>query len=156
MWASFCESISSGRICATHPDGRVVEKSSTHSRRQGRGQLPSLIWIPGKHPGHRRRTPQCRSEEVDEEPTQILAPRSPRGDRYVPRIPQAVRDKLPKTKARADPFRVIAWVNPIISHVSRRRSHEVHAHRDCACDPAYKCRKLRATSKSFRAGEWNG
>ena len=55
---------------------------------------------------------------------------------------KAVRDTVPKAKISVDHFHVIARANLMITHVRRRRSHEVFERRGRATDPAYKYRKL--------------
>jgi len=55
---------------------------------------------------------------------------------------KAVLETLPKAKISVDHFHVIARTNLMITHVRRRRSHEVHERRGRATDPAYKYRKL--------------
>lgn len=55
---------------------------------------------------------------------------------------KAVLETLPKAKISMDHFHVIARTNLMITHVRRRRSHEVHERRGRATDPAYKYRKL--------------
>ncbi|GAA0202637.1 hypothetical protein GCM10009526_26590 [Glutamicibacter creatinolyticus] len=70
---------------------------------------------------------------------------------------KAVLETLPKAKISVDHFHVIARTNLMITHLRRRRSHEVHERRGRATDPAYKYRKLltSVTWRTSRSRRWN-